>query len=318
MQRAGAAAVVTKDEDFDRLVGDRVRGCAGVKLTADNTAVVLDSTADFPDAPDALPELPDRPAVRPLRRRELPGLRRHDGRPLLRAAADRSRAADDLAADARRLPRHVRGARAGRYERILSIQISSTLSGTFASAQSAAELLGGDAVRVIDSRTVSAALAHARARRAAPARARHDRRGDRRVRRALPARPPAALHRQHARVPRARRPHRPRGGVRGEPPEREADPHDPRRRGDPAQARAREREGVRRVSVDCSRRPRRTRRTSKVGIAHAAAPERLAALRELVEHVRPHAEIEMATPLGPVVGTHAGPGTVGFFWYEDA
>ena len=56
----------------------------------------------------------------------------------------------------------------------------------------------------------------------------------------------------------------------------------------------------------------------KVGIAHAAAPERLAALRELVEHVRPHAEIEMATPLGPVVGTHAGPGTVGFFWYEDA
>ena len=25
----------------------------------------------------------------------------------------------------------------------------------------------------------------------------------------------------------------------------------------------------------------------------------------------------MATALGPVVGTHAGPGTVGFFWYED-
>ena len=48
---------------------------------------------------------------------------------------------------------------AGQYERILSIQIASTLSGTFASAQSAAEMLGGDAVRVIDSRTVSAALA---------------------------------------------------------------------------------------------------------------------------------------------------------------
>jgi DegV family protein with EDD domain len=55
----------------------------------------------------------------------------------------------------------------------------------------------------------------------------------------------------------------------------------------------------------------------RVGIAHAAAPERLAALRELVEHVRPHAQIEIATTLGAVVGTHAGPGTVGFFWVDD-
>ena len=55
----------------------------------------------------------------------------------------------------------------------------------------------------------------------------------------------------------------------------------------------------------------------KVGIAHAAAPERLAAVRELVEHERPHAQIEIATTLGAVVGTHAGPGTVGFFWFED-
>jgi DegV family protein with EDD domain len=56
----------------------------------------------------------------------------------------------------------------------------------------------------------------------------------------------------------------------------------------------------------------------KVGIAHAAAPERLEALRQLVEHERPQAQIEIATILGPVVGTHAGPGTVGFFWFEDA
>ena len=55
----------------------------------------------------------------------------------------------------------------------------------------------------------------------------------------------------------------------------------------------------------------------KVGIAHAAAPARLASLRELVEHERPHAQIEITTMLGAVVGTHAGPGTVGFFWFED-
>ena len=55
----------------------------------------------------------------------------------------------------------------------------------------------------------------------------------------------------------------------------------------------------------------------EIGIAHAAAPERMEALRELVERTRPHAQIEIATTLGAVVGTHAGPGTVGFFWYED-
>jgi len=29
------------------------------------------------------------------------------------------------------------------------------------------------------------------------------------------------------------------------------------------------------------------------------------------------AEIELVTTLGPVVGAHAGPGTVGFFWFDD-
>jgi DegV family protein with EDD domain len=55
----------------------------------------------------------------------------------------------------------------------------------------------------------------------------------------------------------------------------------------------------------------------KVGIAHADAPERAEALRKMVRHERPQAEIEVVTMLGPVVGTHAGPGTVGFFWFAD-
>jgi fatty acid kinase fatty acid binding subunit len=55
----------------------------------------------------------------------------------------------------------------------------------------------------------------------------------------------------------------------------------------------------------------------RVGIAHAEAPERMDALVELVRDVRPNAEIEVATTLGPVVGTHAGPGTVGLFWLQD-
>jgi DegV family protein with EDD domain len=55
----------------------------------------------------------------------------------------------------------------------------------------------------------------------------------------------------------------------------------------------------------------------RVGIAHADAPERLEALREMVARTRPSAQIEVVTMLGPVVGTHAGPGTVGFFWWDD-
>ena len=55
----------------------------------------------------------------------------------------------------------------------------------------------------------------------------------------------------------------------------------------------------------------------RLGIAHAAAPERLRALEELVARVRPQATIDVATTLGAVVGTHAGPGTVGFFWFDD-
>jgi DegV family protein with EDD domain len=57
--------------------------------------------------------------------------------------------------------------------------------------------------------------------------------------------------------------------------------------------------------------------TLKVGIAHADAPDRLAALRELAARTRPQAEVEVEAMLGAVVGTHAGPGAVGFFWFDD-
>jgi fatty acid-binding protein DegV len=57
--------------------------------------------------------------------------------------------------------------------------------------------------------------------------------------------------------------------------------------------------------------------TLRVGIAHADAPERAEALRKMVREKRPAAEIEVVTTLGPVVGAHAGPGTVGLFWFDD-
>jgi DegV family protein with EDD domain len=60
------------------------------------------------------------------------------------------------------------------------------------------------------------------------------------------------------------------------------------------------------------------RPTLRVGICHAEAPDRLEALRELVRRARPQAQIEVETTLGAVVGTHAGPGTVGLFWFDDS
>ncbi|HUH15722.1 MAG TPA: DegV family protein, partial [Gaiellaceae bacterium] len=53
-----------------------------------------------------------------------------------------------------------------------------------------------------------------------------------------------------------------------------------------------------------------------VGIAHAEAEETVEQLRQLVLATRPQADVRMVTSLGAVVGTHAGPGTVGFFWYQ--
>jgi fatty acid-binding protein DegV len=55
----------------------------------------------------------------------------------------------------------------------------------------------------------------------------------------------------------------------------------------------------------------------RVGIAHADAPERLRELEKMVRDLRPQAQIEQETSLGAVIGAHAGPGTVGFFWFED-
>jgi DegV family protein with EDD domain len=287
-----------------------------VNLTADNTAVVLDSTADFPDAQQRYPNF----RIVPLYVR----FGDESFKDYVDIAPDRFyerlQSDPELPTTSQPTPGDFLATfeeLASRYERILSIQISSTLSGTFASAQSAAEMLGGDAVRVIDSRTVSASIAllaigvQRRLERgttdeeidAFVARYQRDHqllftvntleylaRGGRIGRAAAFAGTllnvkPILTIRDGEVIPLKR--------VRGN-----------------AKAFAEFRALFESTSTDSP--------NLKVGIAHAAAPERLAALRELVEHVRPHAEIEIAAPLGPVVGTHAGPGTVGFFWYEES
>jgi DegV family protein with EDD domain len=287
-----------------------------VKLTAENTAVVLDSTADFPDAQERFPNFRTVPLY----------VRFGDEsfKDYVEMTADRFyerlQTDPELPTTSQPTPGDFLATfeeLAGRYERILSIQISSTLSGTFASAQSAAELLGGDAVRVIDSRTASAAIAmlglgvQRRLERGTT-----DDEIDEFV---------AHYQREHhllftvntleylARGGRIGRAAAFAGNLLNVKPIltiRDGEVIPIKRVRGNAKAFAEFRQMFEATSTDSPQ--------LKVGIAHAAAPDRLAALRELVEHVRPNAVIEMATALGPVVGTHAGPGTVGFFWYEDS
>jgi len=286
-----------------------------VKLTVDNTAVVLDSTADFPEAQERFPNF----RVVPLyvrfgdeSYRDYVEMTPAEFYARLETAAELPTTSQptpgDFLAVYEELAQH--------YERILSVQISSTLSGTFASAEAAAGLLGGDAVRVIDSRTVSASLAlvgigiqHLLERGTTDEEidsfvARYQlghkllftvntleylAKGGRIGRAAALAGnllnvKPILTIRDGEVVPLKR--------VRGN-----------------AKAYAEFRDLFESTSTDSPQ--------LVIGIAHAAAPDRMEALCELVAHVRPHAQIEIATTLGAVVGTHAGPGTVGFFWFED-
>ncbi len=52
--------------------------------------------------------------------------------------------------------------------------------------------------------------------------------------------------------------------------------------------------------------------------AHADAEADVERIVEMVRRVRPKASLDVVTALGPVVGAHAGPGTLGLFWLQDA
>jgi fatty acid-binding protein DegV len=36
-----------------------------------------------------------------------------------------------------------------------------------------------------------------------------------------------------------------------------------------------------------------------------------------LQGARPNASLDIVTTLGPVIGTHGGPGTLGLFWFWD-
>ncbi len=285
-----------------------------MNLTAENTAVVLDSTSDYPDAPTRFPNM----RFVPLYVRF--GDETYKDYTELGPAEfySKLRTSPALPATSQPTPQdflETYESLAG-YERIYSLHVSAKLSGTFQSAELAASELGGDRVRAVDSKTASLAiamLAHAIQRRlergttdvelaALIERFQRDntvvftletleylQRGGRIGRAAalagslLNVRPILSVNDGEV-VAVAR--------VRG-----------------PKKAIA---EFERRFTEATEDRP-----GLRVAIAHADAPEWVETLSELVRRVRPQAEIEFTATLGAVVSTHTGPGAVGFFWFQD-
>jgi DegV family protein with EDD domain len=284
----------------------------GVRLTAENTAVVLDSTADFPEGAE-------RPSWRivPLyvrfgddTLRDYVDLGPHD-------FYERLRAADELPTTSQPTPQDFLDAyeQLSGYERILSLHIAGKLSGTVQSAQLAAAE-AGDRVRVIDTGTVCAAIAMlALAIQRRLEEGTSDEEVDELVERhaqdagLLFTLETLTFLARGGRIGKARAM---AGQLLNVKPilaivDGEVEPVG-RVRGS-AKALA---ELVSRFEAQTGDSP-----ALRVGIAHGDAPERAEALRQLVLRARPRAQVEVVTTLGAVVGTHAGPGTVGFFWFED-
>ena len=287
-----------------------------MRLTTENTAIVLDSTADFPEARDRYPNM----RVVPLYVRF--------GEESFRDYVDidprtfytRLRRVSSLPTTSQPTPQDFLAAyeELAGYERIYSLHLSSRLSGTFRSAELAAEEAGGDRIRVVDSETASAAvtmLALAIQRRLRLAAGCSDEEIEALIERykreaeILFTVDTLEFLAKGGRIGRAKAL---AGNLLNVKPiltieEGEIVPVT-RVRG---RRKALEEFG-RRFSEATSDRP-----GLRVGIAHAEAEGTVEELRAVVAAARPQAEIEIVTTLGAVVGTHAGPGTVGFFWFTD-
>ena len=286
-----------------------------MKLTAANTALVLDSTADFPPAPERFPNwrvVPLYVNFGEVSYRDWVDLGPDAFYERLAQSTDTPTTSQPTPGDFLAVYEEL----AGTYDRVLSLQLSSTLSGTFAAAEAAASALPGGAVRVIDTLTVSAAtamLGFALQRRLE--RGTTDEELDAVIDRYR------ATHgllftvdtlEYLARGGRIGRAAALAGALLNVKPilTIEAGEVVPLKRVRGSQKALDELRAL--FAAGSSDAP-----SLRVGLAHAAAPDRLRALEALVAAARPSARIEISTSLGAVVGTHAGPGTLGLFWFDD-
>ena len=284
-----------------------------MKLTRENTAIVLDSTADFPDAPQRFPNV----RVVPLYVRF--GEESFKDYEELAPAEfyARLRTASELPTTSQPTPQDFLRAyeELAAYERIYSLHISSKLSGTFASASLAAGETGADRVRLIDTESASVGIAmlaldFQRLLERGPTDEEIEALAERHRRDAglLFTVDTLEFLAKGGRIGRARAL---AGSLLNVKPiltieDGEVLPL--------TRVRGRQKaleEFRKRFEAQTHDGP-----GLYVGIAHADAPDTVEELRALVQASRPAAEIELVTTLGAVVGTHAGPGTVGFFWFQ--
>jgi DegV family protein with EDD domain len=284
-----------------------------MELTHHNTAVVVDSTADFPEAAERFPNW----RIVPLyvrfgdeSLRDYVDLKPSAFYRRLRSAAELPTTSQPTPGDFLGVYEELRS-----YARVLSLHISAKLSGTFESARSAARQVG-DHVRPIDTESASAAIALlglAIQRRLE--RGTRDEEIDelvaryRRDARLLFTVDTLEFLARGGRIGKARAMAGQLLHIKPILTIREGEVLPVKRVRGNQKAFA---EFVREFTeaTDDSR-------GLRVGIAHADAPDRAEALTGMVRRERPQAEIEIVTSLGSVVGTHAGPGTVGVFWFRD-
>ena len=285
-----------------------------MNLTAGNTAIVLDSTADFPDAAERFPNWRVVPLYVNFGTESF-----RDGVDLTASQFyERLRTAPGLPTTSQPTPADFLACyeELGAYERILSLHIASKLSGTFQSAGTAAGMLGDGRVRTIDTQTASAAitmLGMAIQRRLE--RGTSDDEVDALV---------ASFQRENgllftvdtleflARGGRIGRAAAFAGTLM------HVKPILAIRDGEVLPVkRVRGNQKAMQEFVDALKSQTRDEPGLRVGIAHADAPQRGAELVKMVRDLRPQAEIEIETMLGAVIGAHSGPGAVGFFWFSD-
>ena len=285
-----------------------------MNLTTENTAVVLDSTSDYPDAPSRFPNM----RFVPLYVRFGDETFRDYVELAPDAFFEKLRSSAVLPATSQPTPQDfvtTYESLAG-YERIYSLHVSSKVSGTFQSAELAAAEIGGDRVRVVDTMTASLAiamLAHAIQRRLA--------RGTTDVELAALVERFQGHHGIVFTVDTLE--YLQRGGRIGRAQALAGSLLNIRPILSLADgvvvpvARVR---GRQKAVAEFERRfveETEDRAGLRVAIAHADAAEWVGTLSELVWRTRPKAEIEFTATLGAVVATHAGPGAVGFFWFQD-
>ncbi len=285
-----------------------------MNLTLENTAIVLDSTADFPDAQVRFPNMRIVPLYVRFGEesfRDYVELDPHSFYTRLRAAPELPTTSQPTPQDFLTVYHEL-----DEYERIYSLHISATLSGTFQSASLAAAEVEADTIRLIDTESVSVGIALlAVAIQELLARGTTDEEIE-----ALAARYRANVGllftvdtleflAKGGRIGRARAL---AGSLLNVKPiltivDGEVVPLTRVRGRQKALAEFRKR-----FEEGTSDGP-----GLSVGFAHAEAEATVEELRALVLGVRPQAEVKLITSLGAVVGTHAGPGTVGFFWFQD-